>query len=204
MKRIISVVVVVSIVTNLSLFGIPCVKGISPISPKAAYADEGEIPESARWVVFGLLLLYLLYKNIPTEVPVVSPFARPSIAPLKIEEKVVVNKAYRLDNAWEITLDSYELFKGGAIDFNLLVENIQNKVASYELEPDTYLMDSKGNKYHDIHISKPGEREYIPNVPVEIKVSFFNLKENIEALILCLRFSGSGYEGKELFFGPIK
>lgn len=208
MKRVISVLVLTSIFINLSLFGLPRIKGMNLMGPKVAYADEQEIPESTRWVVFGLLLLYLLYKNISTEVPV-SPFARPSIAPLKMGKRIAVNKAYQLDNAWKITLNSYQLFEGGAIEFNFLVENLQNKVASCELKTSTYLMDRRGNKYHKVHISKPGRREYIPNVPVEIKVSFFDLKEGMEAFILYLNFEGNillenRWEGRELFFGPIK
>jgi len=211
MKKIISMVVLTSILINLSLFGLPCVKGINPIGPKVVYAAEGEMSESTKWIIVGLVLLYYFLKH-PTPTPQPSPtvegFESPAIAPFKMGEEVEVNKSYTIRNAWKITLDSYQLFEGGAIDFNFVVENIQNEVAGAVMGPGC-LLDSQGNEYRNVYISKSGKREYIPNVPVEIKVSFFDLKENIEALILYLTVSldiptQDGHEEKELFFGPIK
>jgi len=220
MKRIISIIVLVSIIMNLSLFGIPCIKNINFVGSDVAYAaeeEEKELPEGTRNLILALLLLYVLFfqKKTPTSVSSSAPrveekgFAAPAIAPFKLGEEVKVNKSYTIRNAWKITLDSYQLFEGGAIEFNFLIENIQDKVASCEIKTSTYLMDRGGNKYHKVYISKPGRREYIPNVPVEIKVSFFDLKEDMKAFILYLNFEGgilleNRWEGKELFFGPIK
>ena len=224
MKRIISIIVLVSIIMHLGLFGIPYIKGVNLIGSKAAYAAEEkeELPEGTRNLLLALILLYVLFfhREQPSKAPVETPpkaevpieqkgFEAPAIAPFKLGEEVKVNKSYTIRNAWKITLDSYQLFEGGAIEFNFLIENIQDKVASCELKTNTYLMDREGNKYHKVHISKPGRREYIPNVPVEIKVSFFGLKEGMKAFILYLNFEGNillenRWEGKELFFGPIK
>jgi hypothetical protein len=185
-----------------------------------AYAaeEEKELPEGTRNLLLALILLYLLFfrQKQPVEAPPkgevsveAKGFEAPAIALFKTGEEVKVNKSYTIKNAWKITLSSYQLFEGGAIGFNFLVENIQDKVASCELKESTYLLDKEGNKYHKVHISKPGRREYIPNVPVEIKVSFFELKEDMKAFILYLNFEGNillenRWEGKELFFGPIK
>jgi len=217
MKRVISIIVLVSIIMHLGLFGIPYIKGINLVGSNLAYAaeEEKELPEGTRNLLLALILLYVLFfqrKQAPPkeEVSVQERgFEAPAIAPFKLGEEVKVNKSYTVRNAWKITLASYQLFEGGAVEFNFLVENIQDKVASCELKTNTYLMDRKGNKYYKVHISKPGRREYIPNVPVEIKVSFFDLKEDMKAFILYLNFEGNillenRWEGKELFFGPIK
>lgn len=220
MKRIISIMVVVSIVANLSLFGIPYAKSVNLIGPKVAYAAE----EKINWGAVAVLILLLwLYGGFKKEQPAKAPaqtlpkkeiaaekgFAAPAIAPFKVGEEVKVDKVYTIKNSWKITLSSYKLLKGGAVELNFLVENIQDKVAKAELNTSTYLTDKRGRKYHDIHISKGGKRDYIPNFPVEVKVIFSDLKEDIKAFALYLNFSAyilveNKWEGKELFFGPIK
>jgi len=216
---------------NLGLFGIPYVKGINLVGSNVAYAaeEEEELPEGTRNLLLALILLYLLFfrQKQPAEAPPKGEvsveekgFEAPAIAPFKIGEEVKVNKSYTVRNAWKITLDSYQLFEGGAIEFNFLVENLQDEVARATIGSKTAtaagftkgftrLLDSQGNEYQDAHISKPGERDYIPNVPVEIKVSFFNLREDVKGLILYLIFGGESLlekrsEAQTLVFGPIK
>ncbi|MCD6318195.1 hypothetical protein J7M02_03920, partial [Candidatus Aerophobetes bacterium] len=200
-------------------FTIPLINGIAP---KIAYAQEEEKPPKIG-VLEALLILAVLWhvysqqKEKPAKKEVAEKqisveekgFQAPAIAPFKVGEEVKVDKVYTIKNSWKITLSSYKLLKGGAVELNFLVENIQDKVAKAELNTSTYLTDKRGRKYHDIHISKGGKRDYIPNFPVEIKVIFSDLKEDIKAFALCLNFSAyilaeNKWEGKELFFGPIK
>jgi len=125
--------------------------------------------------------------------------------------KVTVNQAWTENTNWKATLVSYQLLEDRTLQFNLLIENLQDKPAAckfYSSDSRTYLLDNLANKYFNPATSVPEEgMELIQKMPVKFRVSFPKLKKGVKAVVLYLYWSlwDGGYErSRRMYFGPIK
>ena len=137
--------------------------------------------------------------------------------------EIAINEVRILDEIWKVTLTSCQLLEDRVLQFNFLIENLQDKRARfrvYRRDRSTYLLDSLGNKYSNPDTSvSTGEMWLIPKIRVKFSVAFPELKERVEIVALYL---GCGFEDTrhsedtirprlrrypskhELSFGPIK
>jgi len=136
--------------------------------------------------------------------------------PPEVKEPSLLPKIFIMKGIWKLTIASVEFLPGKKnLQFNLIIENLQDKPAEYKIEtwrPVTYLLDNLGNKYAISNISPPGSdrKTLIQNIPLNVRLIFPELKEKAEAVFLYLYFTGRSPEGailiheKEIPFGPIK
>lgn len=126
--------------------------------------------------------------------------------------EVAVNEVYKIDGVWKFTLASYRLLEDRSIQFNLVVENLQNKPADIVFFPDselTYVLDNLSKKYFKPTLSvKAWERvSFIQHMPVTISVTFPSLQQGVKTVVLYLYLRPQKLEGltreERLYFGPI-
>jgi hypothetical protein len=115
------------------------------------------------------------------------------------------------DNKWKATIVSYQLFEDGKIQFNLLIENLQDKPYGcifYPSDSSTYLLDNLTNQYFNPTTSVPEKgMQLIQKMPVKFSVSFSKFKEGAETVVLYLKWYlgySNGYHEHQMYFGPIK
>jgi hypothetical protein len=104
-----------------------------------------------------------------------------------ISEEVPLNWSRKI-RYWNLTLISYQLFEDRTIQFNFLIENLENSLQFFYIGENTYLVDNVVKKYISPITSLPTDRGkaviLIPNYPVGFTVSFSKLQEGIEAVFL--------------------
>ncbi len=115
------------------------------------------------------------------------------------------------DNRWKTTLVSYQLLEDRTIQFNFLIENLQDKPHScifYPSGSSTYLLDNLTNRYVNPTTSLPEKgMKLIQKMPVKFTVGFSKFNEEVEAVVLYLEWSlyaGWGSNYHQMYFGPIK
>jgi hypothetical protein len=160
----------------------------------------------------------------PTITKILSNGRRPAIYGKKISETTKDGEEESIEkialdiplivcrDKWKATLISYQLMEDRSIRFSLLIENIQKKPAHCKFIPndsDTYLLDNLSNKYFKPTHTVPEEgMELIQKMPVKVTVDFPKLKPEARAVVLYLEWRfwtvGSGYDNKQLYFGPIE
>jgi TolB-like protein len=129
-----------------------------------------------------------------------------------ISEEIPLNWSRKI-SYWNLTLISYQLFEDRTIQFNFLIENLENSPRTFWIGENTYLIDNLVNKYISPITSIPTDsREavtLIQNYNVGFTVSFSKLQEGIEAV--ALEFYIPYYSGfwndpqiGTVSFGPIK
>ena len=53
----------------------------------------------------------------------------------------------------------------------------------------TYVLDNLANEYHNPNVSIEDYKKNVPDIPIEVYVTFPELKEEVEAVVLYLRFT---------------
>ena len=103
---------------------------------------------------------------------------------------------------WKVTIESYELLEE-KLEFTLLIENRQEKIAECKIdEHKTYLLDNLANEYHSP--STEGYKKLIPRMPVKFYLTFSDLKEGVEVVVLYLNFKSDDGTETNWAVGPIK
>jgi len=134
-----------------------------------------------------------------------------------VSEEIPLNWSRKI-RYWNLTLISYQLFEDRTIQFNFLIENLENSPCKFYIGENTYLIDNLVNKYISPITSMPTDsREavaLIQNYNVEFTVSFSKLQEGIEAVALefylpwqnfdCTVGGDYCWRGDTVSFGPIK
>ena len=128
--------------------------------------------------------------------------------------EVAIGKVSKIDRLWKFTLASYRLLEDGSIQFNLVVENLQDAPADIRFYPDdntTYLLDNLAKRYYKPTLSvKPKTSiSFIQYMPVTISIFFPSLQEGVEKVVLYLSITVEKLEERvtypeRLYFGPIK
>jgi len=127
--------------------------------------------------------------------------------------EVPVDQLWKPDNnKWKITLVSYQLLEDETIQFNFLIENLQDKPAScifYRSDSSTYLLDNLTKQYLNPGTSIPENGiKLIQKMPVKFSVSFSKFNKGVEAVVLYLKwrlnYTNGGYDYYQVYFGPIK
>jgi len=128
--------------------------------------------------------------------------------------EVAIDKVYKINRLWKFTLASYRFLEDGSIQFNLVVENLQDAPADIRFYPDnndTYLLDNLAKKYYKPTLSvKPKTSiSFIQYMPVTISMFFPSLQEGVEKVVLYLSITAQklgkrGSYHERLYFGPIK
>jgi len=126
--------------------------------------------------------------------------------------EVLVDQLWKPDNnRWKTTLVSYQLFEDGLIQFNLLIENLQDKPYNcifYSSDSSTYLLDNLSKQYFNPTTSVPEKgMQLIQKMPVKFSVSFSKFKEGVEAVVLYLKwllYYNGTYDYYQMYFGPIE
>lgn len=120
------------------------------------------------------------------------------------------------DGNWKVTVDSCQFLEGERLQFNLLIENLQEQVKACFIwggSPYTHLLDNLTNKYdpQDISIGDSSHcyGEFIPHIPTKAYVTFPALKEGAKSVVLNLYFYHGQYAGEASLVGkwevgPIK
>lgn len=125
--------------------------------------------------------------------------------------EVLVDQMWKTDdNRWKTTLVSYQLFEDGPIQFNLLIENLQDKPYNcifYPSDSSTYLLDNLSNQYFNPNTFVPEKgMQLIQKMPVKFSVSFSKFKEGVETVVLYLKwrlYYNGTYNHYQMYFGPI-
>ena len=112
----------------------------------------------------------------------------------EIMGEVPVNQRETLPNKWQITLVSYQLLEDSTIQFNFIIENLQDKPAScifYSSSSSTYLLDNLTNQYFNPTTSTPHPEKgiiLIQKMPVKFTISFSKFKKGVESVVLYLNW----------------
>ena len=121
---------------------------------------------------------------------------------LKVTKNIPINEFLYSGNQWEITLVSYELLPSNKIKFMIKVENKQNEPQYFSIERrignGALLLDNLTNEYDQYTVEPNKQVRLIPNSPINFYVTFSGLKENIEKLVLYLRFSIGLFNSKPI------
>jgi len=145
------------------------------------------------------------------------------VPPLK-KGQIPLNKVFRKIPGWKVTLTSYERLEGGGIQFNFVIENLQEKPANFSfgnwksgiggrwISSGAYILDDKTSKYHEHRLSPKDQVTLIPNMPVEGHITFTQsgLSE-AKVIVFYFGFTGQDIEAGgrwndsgTLYVGPIK
>ena len=127
---------------------------------------------------------------------------------------VAIGKVYQMGRTWRFTLASYQILENRDIQFNLVIENQQDRPADLRFYPDnetTYLLDNLTKKYFSPILSVEPKKpiSFIQGMPVTISVTFLSLQEGVEEVALYLdiaaeRVEKRGLYPEQLYFGPIE
>ncbi len=125
--------------------------------------------------------------------------------------EVLVDQMWKTDdNRWKTTLVSYQLLEDRTIQFNFLIENLQDKPYGcifYPSDSSTYLLDNLTNRYVNPTTSLPEKgMQLIQKMPVKFTVSFSKFNKEVEAVVLYLKwclYASWGSSHHQMYFGPI-
>jgi len=136
--------------------------------------------------------------------------------PLVMEREIIVNNVFKIKDAWKFTLASYQILEDRDIQFNLIVENLQDKPEDIRFLPDdsrTYLLDNLSKKYFSPTLSVEPRTpiSFIQHMPVTISLTFPSLQEGVDIVVLYVMINARGVSTPglaqgwaRLYFGPIK
>lgn len=123
----------------------------------------------------------------------------------RLEEVSLPKTFVTEDSNWSVTVDSYELLEKREVQFTLLIENLQDKSAECTIDRSaTYLLDNLANEYYDPNVSIKGYKKFVPHMPMKAYVIFPELKEEVEAVVLYLRFAPDEGNIGDWAIGPLR
>ena len=183
-----------------------------PVS-QAAQLTQEEIWSEIQKLKAEIAKLKDQITKLQAEIQILKGKPTIELPPLK-KGQIPLNKVFEKIPGWKVTLTSYEFLKSGGLQFNFVIENLQDKPANfgfrwrssaehnwvagrgYTFNPriKIYILDEKTNKYYNPQVIPKDEVTLIPGMPVEGKI-IFTQPELAKAKVIVFYF---GFYGRYL------